>query len=128
MILACAMAVDGAMHDSEREEFNALLTRTKTLGPLRARHDIWWSQCVALMKKDEQFDFGRIADLAERAAMRLPKDMRLSAFAHACDIVLADSKVAMEEQWLIQMLIDTFELPHDQVRDVMRVLSWKNAF
>lgn len=128
VILACAMAVDGAMHDHEREDFNALLRRTKTLGPFAAKHDSWWGQCVALMKKDGKFDFGKIADLAERAAAKLPANMRLSAFTHACDIVFADAEVVMEEQWLIQMLADAFELPHDQVRQILQVLSWKSAY
>ena len=128
VILACATVVDGAMHDHEREDFNARLRRTKTLAPFAAKHDNWWAQCTALMKKDGKFDFGKIADLAERAAAKLPAHMRLSAFSHACDIVFADAEVAMEEQWLIQMLMDAFELDDEKVRQVLEVLSWKNAY
>ena len=64
--------------------------------------------------------------LVEKCVPALPDELRETAFAHACDLVLADGVVEDEERALVEKLQKKLEIPGDQAMDIVRVMVIKN--
>ncbi|HYH69606.1 MAG TPA: tellurite resistance TerB family protein [Urbifossiella sp.] len=64
--------------------------------------------------------------LIEKCVPELPDELRETAFANACDIVLADGVVEDEERELIEKLQNELEIPGDEAMDIVRVMVIKN--
>jgi hypothetical protein len=81
--------------------------------------------------KDELEDKTKIKNLIANAVSSLsrePKEMRMSVFLHACDIVFADRVINVQEQEYLRDLIKKFELEENEAAVNMRALKIKNDF
>ena len=56
----------------------------------------------------------------------LPEDMKLTAFACAVDIALADGVVEDEEKEIINQLAESLQIPEDTAVSIIEVLIIKN--
>lgn len=120
-ILFVAVTCDGDLAAVEHEELLALAHRSRALKTLKV------TQLAALnvgilerMRRGET--------VLMNACAALPDEMRLSAFAHAFDLVLADGDLNEDEADFLNSLILNFDLHRDDVDRIVTVIELKNRF
>jgi tellurite resistance protein len=126
-VLAVAMFIDGKVAPEEQEELAALAHRTKTLKQIGDDQIRKWLGDW----RDDLEDKTKIKNLIANAVSSLsrePKEMRMSVFLHACDIVFADRVINVQEQEYLRDLIKKFELDENEAAVNMRALKIKNDF
>jgi len=64
--------------------------------------------------------------LIDACAQTLPAELRESAFANACDIVLADGVVEPDEKQFIDDLLIKLELDKKRAKTIVQVMVFKN--
>jgi hypothetical protein len=64
--------------------------------------------------------------LVEKCAAALPEELHATAFAFACDIVLADGVVEDSEKTLIERLRKRLGIPVDEAKEIVKVMVIKN--
>lgn len=64
--------------------------------------------------------------LVSASVVGLPEDMKLTAFACAVDIALADGVLEDEEKDIINQLADTLNIPEETAVSIIEVLIIKN--
>lgn len=64
--------------------------------------------------------------LVSASVVGLPEDMKLTAFACAVDIALADGVLEDEEKDIINQLADTLSIPEETAVSIIEVLIIKN--
>jgi len=122
-LLAAATEVDGFLAAEERAELLAICRRTPvfetwTVEQLEKLHD---DLAPRLAKK-------KLIDLTEHAARSLPKNGRLSAFAHVVDLIMADRIVLPSERQFLERVQKFLAIPDDDAERMARVLKIKNAY
>ena len=64
--------------------------------------------------------------LLEMSVPAVPPELRETAFANACDIVLADGVLEPDEKAFIDDLVYKLELDTDRARNIIQVIIYKN--
>ena len=98
--MVLASAADGDMSDAELREIGELVRSLpvfKDYDSERLTHDS--ADCARLLAKDE--GLGKVLDII---AESLPRKLRETAYALACDVVAADLHADDEELRLLQMM------------------------
>lgn len=120
-ILLNAVTCDGEMAAVEYEELLALAHRSRALKSLSPQQLGDINVTVAERLRAEP-------DALAHACAALPEEMRLSAFAHALDLILADGELKREEADFLNTLILRLGLARDDVERVASVISIKNLY
>jgi tellurite resistance protein len=120
-ILLAASACDG--HISE-EEFNGILVaifRMKLFSRINEKefHKVM-NKLMGVLKKHGP------EKLVEGCCENLPDDLRKSAFANACNIVLADGSVDPDEKEFINQVTRLLELDQAEAKTIAQVMVIKN--
>lgn len=120
-ILLAASACDG--HISE-EEFNGILIaifRMKLFSRINEKEfRKVMNKLMGVLKKHGP------EKLAEGCCENLPEDLRKSAFANACNIVLADGNVDPDEKEFISQLTGLLQLDSALAKTIAQVMVIKN--
>ncbi len=135
-IMAAAVFADGIRDDRETEELRALSHRTVTLTDFARKEPTKFSE----LEKSTlaRFEGQQGPDLA-RKALELAKDacatirqskeagsLAYSAYAHAVDIVLADSRVKDLEMKFLNVVAKELQIPRRDAAEILTVLGKKN--
>lgn len=120
-ILLGAMASDGHISGEECQGLWTILGRMKL-------YDNWtddkfnhmMNRLVGVLKRDG------LDKLLARCAKVLPEELHETAFAGACDLVLADGVVEDEEKDFLDNLQKILEIPGDQAITIVQVMVIKN--
>lgn len=120
-VLFSAVTCDGELAAVEHEELLALAHRSRSLKSLSVQELTVLNTRVLdrLRKSDSSL---------EEACKALPADMRLSVFAHALDLVLADGELNREEADFLNAIIGYLQLDRDGVQKVADVIVMKNQY
>jgi len=133
-ILAAAVAADGETHPTEVDERDALVHRVKTLSVLR---DADPSQLANIRRRadDRIANAKSLDDIVTDAASTIANDpknkdggMAWSVYAHAGDIIFADSKVVQREIEFLIRLAEHLKLPPSEAGAILDFLKKKNSF
>ncbi|MFN7179061.1 tellurite resistance TerB family protein [Hyphomonas sp.] len=122
LVVYGAAAADGRISEEEATELDALMSRSPTLSKLSAERR------AKLMRKYHArlMDAGRRRSLLSRAARSVPAKKRLSAFAHAVDIILGDRVVLPSERAFISDMVGLLELDEASATAILNALRKKN--
>ena len=120
-ILLAAVTCDGELSAVEHEELLALAHRSRALKSLSPNQLGGINTRVAERLRDSD-------DALRQACMALQSDMRLPAFTHALDLVLADGELNEEEADFLNTLILHLKLNRDDVERVADVIVMKNQY
>jgi hypothetical protein len=120
-VLLSAVASDGHISD---EEVRGLCT---ILGRMRL-YDNWTSdkfnsmlnRLLGMLKREGP------ENILTKCAPVLPEDMRETAFANACDLLLADGGIEDEERAFLDSLQRKLEISGDQAITIVEVMVLKN--
>jgi uncharacterized tellurite resistance protein B-like protein len=123
-ILAIATEVDGYVQDEERSELRALCRRTKTL------FNIEDAEIDRMHRRIQpRFEKSKMGPLLEQACRSISGEAkRLSVFAHACDLIMADRIIQRSERDYLFQLHRLLGLAEDKAEEMLRVLKIKNAY
>jgi hypothetical protein len=120
-ILLGASACDGHIADEEVQSLFTMLARMKMYQRYTEKN---WSTLVnrlmGLLKRKG------VDELLEKAVAALPSELKATAFANACDIVLADGVVEDDEKEFLDKLQDRLAIPDDEAVSIVRVMIIKN--
>jgi uncharacterized membrane protein YebE (DUF533 family) len=120
-VILCAAECDGHISDSE--------TRNITLGMMRMKlYETYteqkrlavYDECTRLIKREGA------EPLLQRAAAILPDELRLTAFANACDLILADGIVEEREKQYLDLLLTSLKLDQETGINIVEVMLIKN--
>jgi tellurite resistance protein len=120
-ILLGASACDGHIAD---EEVKGLFTITERMRMFENVSPNKWNGMMDVLHKYLKKE-GPLK-LVDRCAEALPEGLRQTAFANACDIVLADGTVEDEEKEFLDHLQKTLELDGDTALNIVEVMIIKN--
>ncbi len=117
----CAAACDGVVAESESRSLAASLYRMKlfrdwTPQRMKATQD----ECDKIIRRDG------VAMLLSRAVNSLPDDLKITAFANACDLILADGIVEEVEKQFLDQLCEHLQIDKDIATSVAEVMIIKN--
>jgi uncharacterized protein YejL (UPF0352 family) len=120
-IMLAASACDGHIAEEEVQSLFTTLGRMKMYSRYTDKN---WSQLVnrllgTLKKKG-------VEELLERSVEALPTELHATAFANACDIVLADGVVEEDEKDFLDKLQGQLELPRSQAVEIVKIMVIKN--
>jgi hypothetical protein len=120
-ILLGASACDGHIADEEVQSLFTLLSRMKMFQRYTDKN---WSALInrllGLLKRKG------VDELLEKAVEALPPELNATAFANACDIVLADGVVEDDEKEFLDKLQNRLEIPDDEAITIVRIMVLKN--
>jgi uncharacterized tellurite resistance protein B-like protein len=120
-VLFGAVTCDGELATVEHEELLALAHRSRALKTLTPEQLGAVNTKVSARLRD--------SDTAlQEACMALPEDMRLPAFAHALDLILADGELNEEEADFLNAIILHLKLNREDVERVADVIVMKNQY
>ena len=120
-VLFAAATCDGTLSGEEQEELLALVHRSRVLKVLSTDQLAAINVTIASRLRD--------ADTALRnACVALPEEMRLTAFAHALDLVLADGQISDDEADFLNTLILHMHLSGADVERIADVMLLKNRY
>ncbi|MGE0044853.1 MAG: tellurite resistance TerB family protein [Hyphomonadaceae bacterium] len=120
-ILFAAVTADGELAPIEHEELLALTHRSRALKTLKSH------QLADLNVRIIERMRGSESVLRDACAA-LPTDMRLSVFAHALDLILADGELNEDEADFLNALILGLGLGREDVERIATVIEQKNRF
>jgi tellurite resistance protein len=120
-ILLTATACDGHISDEETRGLCTILARMKL-------YDNWTgdkmnqilNRLMGMIKRDG------VDKVLESCAHALPQELHKTAFANACDLVLADGGVEDAEKDFMNKVVRYLGLPGDDARTIARVMVIKN--
>jgi hypothetical protein len=120
-ILLGAAAADGHIADEEAEGLWTTLARMRMF-------DSWTGQkfshmmgkLVKILKRHD------VDGLLDRCVASLPQKLHETAFANACDIVLADGVVEAEEEEFLEKLQRKLDVSGDEALTIVEVTIIKN--
>jgi tellurite resistance protein len=120
-ILIGASACDGHAAEEEIKSLFVITERMKLFDGLTSNK--WNSMVdglVKIMKKDG------VEKLIAKCAEGLPDELRATAFANSCDMVLADGVVEDEEKAFLDNLQKVLEIDGDTALTIVEVMIIKN--
>lgn len=120
-ILVGATACDGHIADEEVQGLFTVLARMKLYQKFTEKH---WStmmnRLLGVLKRDG------VEELVQRSSQALPAELRQTAFANACDMVLADGVVEQAEKEFLASLQRALGIPGDEALTIVQVMITKN--
>lgn len=120
-ILLGASACDGHIADEEAQSLFTITERMKLFeGYTPPKWNAMMDQLLKVLKKEGP------DGLVNRCAKVLPDELRDTAFANACDIILADGVVEDEEKEFLDQLQKTLEIDGDTALTIVEVMIIKN--
>lgn len=120
-ILLGASACDGHIAD---EEVQSLFTITERMRMYENVQPAKWNSMMDLLIKILKKEGPE--GLVNRCAQALPEELGETAFANACDIVLADGVVEDEEKEFLDHLQSALGIPGDTALTIVEVMITKN--
>lgn len=120
-VLLAAVTCDGDLAAIEHEELLALAHRSRALMSLTTKQLSEINVKVAARLRDSD-------DAFVEACAAIPEEMRLSLFAHAMDLVLADGDLNQDEADFLNALILHLKLDREGVERVADVIMLKNRY
>ncbi len=120
-VLFAAVTCDGELAPVEHEELMALAHRSRALKTVSAK------QLAELNIKIVE-RMRRTDTMVRDACAALPEEMRLSAFSHALDLVLADGDLNPAEAAFLDQLSRHLDLPLSDIDRIAKVIVEKNRY
>lgn len=120
-VLLGAAAADGHIAEEEAHSLWTIIGRMKMYSNWSP--DKFNSTMDRLVKNLKR---SGLEALLERAAQYLPEELHETAFANACDIVLADGVVEDDEKKFLQNLTRYLRISGDQALTIARIMVIKN--
>jgi uncharacterized tellurite resistance protein B-like protein len=120
-LLLAASAADGVVSQDEQAEIRALVDRS------RALKSVPRDKLAAINAVVSQRLQSRPNGLRE-ACESLPADMRLTVFAHCCDIILLDGTLQPVEADFLNRIMSFLAIGAEDGKRVLEVLLVKNRF
>lgn len=120
-VLLCSSACDGNIGGDEVQVLMMKLGRMKLYQ--RVTDHQFRSMMDRLMGALQR---GGPEKLMERCHPAVPPELRETAFANACDIVLVDGVVDEDEKAFIDDLMIKFEMDRKRAKTIVQVLVYKN--
>jgi hypothetical protein len=120
-VLLCASACDGHIADEEVSSLVTTLARMKLYQNMTGqRFNSMMDKLLGVLKR------GGPEKLLEKVVPVLPPELRETAFANACDIVLADGVVEDAEKEFINKLMSQLGIAGDRALTIVDVMIVKN--
>ena len=120
-LLLAASACDGHIADEEVQSLVTILGRMKLYQHVPPhKFSSMMDRLLGVLKR------GGPSKLVEMAIPAVPPEMRETAFANACDIVLADGVVESDEKEFIDELLLKLELDSKRAKTIVQVMVYKN--
>lgn len=120
-ILLGAVASDGHIAEEEVRGLVTILARMKMYENWSDdKFNSMLNRILGAIKREG------VDKVMDRAAESLPENLRETAFANACDLVLADGIVEDEEKQFLDKLQKRLELTGDTALDIVHVMIIKN--
>jgi hypothetical protein len=120
-ILLAAAAADGHIAEEEARSLWTTIERMKLFEKFTPdKFNKMMDVLLKILKK------GGPDMLVEKCVPAIPEELRATAFANACDLVLADGVVEDEEKALVEKLQNRLEIPGDEAMDIVKVMVIKN--
>jgi hypothetical protein len=120
-ILLRAVACDGHIADEEVNGLWTILPRMKMFqswgGP---QYNAMTDKLIGILKREG------LESLLNKSAAVLPQELRETAFANACDLVLADGVVDNSEKEFLNNLCQRLQVSGDKALTIVEVLIIKN--
>ncbi len=120
-VLLSATVADGHLDAEEHNTVMALISRSRALSSLNANELAKANDIVNERLRTR-------SNGLQEACQSLPQEMRLSAFAHCVDLILADGELLKSEAEFLQRLMGMLEIDETTARTVMEVLLAKNQY
>ena len=120
-VLLSAVAADGHISDEESQGLMTILGRMRL-------YDNWTDDKFNSMFNKLLGQLKRTGpeELLAKCADVLPEELRDTAFANACDLLLADGGIEDEEKEFLDSLQRKLEIPGDQAISIVEVMVIKN--
>lgn len=120
-ILLAASACDGHIAEEEVQSLFTMMTRMKMYQRYTDKNwNTLMNRLLGLLKRKG------VEELLDKSVEALPPELKATAFANACDIVLADGVVEDDEKEFLNKLQNQLELPDDEAVTIVRVMVLKN--
>lgn len=120
-ILLSAVACDGHISDEEAQGLYTIASRMKLFESIGNNNfNRMMDRLLGILKRQGH------EDLLERSAKDLPEELHETAFAAACDLVLADQGIEDEEKEYLSVLQRHLGLDRDQALKIFKVMVIKN--
>ncbi|HEY8505407.1 MAG TPA: tellurite resistance TerB family protein, partial [Gemmataceae bacterium] len=120
-ILLGAVASDGHIADEEVRGLVTIMARMKMYENWTdEKFNSMLNRILGMIKREG------VDKVIERASEGLPEALRETAFANACDLVLADGVVEDEEKEFLDKLQKRLEITGDTALDIVQVMIIKN--
>ncbi len=120
-ILLAASACDGHISDDEVQQLFATLFRMKLFQRVNEKQFRQvWNKLMSVLKKHGP------ESLAEGCCETLPEELRKTAFANACSIVLSDGTLEDDEKQFISDLTSKLQLDAKTAQTIAQVMVIKN--
>ena len=120
-IMLGASACDGHIADEEVQSLFTTLSRMKMYQRYTDKNwNTLMNRLLGLLKRKG------VDELLEKATEALPAELGATAFANACDIVLADGVVEDDEKDFLDKLQTRLEIPDEEALTIVRVMVLKN--
>ncbi len=120
-VLICASACDGHIADEEVQSLVTSLGRMKLYQHVPPHQfGTMMDRLLGILKR------GGPEKLLDSTVGSLPSELRETAFANACNIVLADGVVEQDEKEFIDTLMNRLEIASDRALQIVRVMVIKN--
>ena len=120
-VLLCSSACDGHISGDEVQVLMMKLSRMKLYQRVsESRFNNMMDRLMGVLKR------GGPDKLLEKAFSAVPPELRETAFANACDIVLVDGIVEDDEKEFIDNLMIKFEMDRKRAKTIVQVMVYKN--
>lgn len=120
-VLLCAVASDGHISDEEAQGLVTIISRMKMFNNWDGKQfNNMMNRLIGMLKREQLDKF--LAKTVEH----LPDDLKATAFANACDLVLADGVVEDEEKDFLDKLQKQLDLDGDTALDIVNIMIIKN--
>lgn len=120
-VLLCSSACDGHITGDEVQILMMKLGRMKLYQRISEQQfGNMMDRLMGVLKR------GGPEKLLEKCHPAVPPELRETAFANACDIVLVDGVVEDDEKTFIDDLMIKFEMDRDRAKSIVQVMVFKN--
>jgi uncharacterized tellurite resistance protein B-like protein len=120
-ILFAAVTCDGDLAPVEHEELMALAHRSRALKTVNPKQLAELN--ISIVERMRRSD-----TMLRDACAALPAEMRLSAFSHALDLILADGEINRAEAAFLDQLSGGLDLALSEIERIADVLIAKNRY
>jgi tellurite resistance protein len=120
-VLLSAVACDGHISDEEVRGLGTIASRMKLFEAINGnKWNRMMDKLLGILKREG------VATLLDRSVDSLPDELHETAFAVACDLVLADQGIEDEEKQYLSNLQRRLGLDREQALKIFKVMVIKN--